>query len=68
MAAFLSLLLLFAGLTAKPEVVASARELPDAPMTIPEQTASQNTAPAGPGTQTSPAANPSPAMTPEEQR
>src|SRR6202044_243192 len=35
---------------------------------IPGQTASQNTAPAGPGTQTSPAANPSPTMTPEEQR
>jgi hypothetical protein len=66
--AFLSLLLLFAGLTAKSELVASATELPDAPMATPGQTASQDTAPAGPATQTSPAANPSPTMTPEEQR
>jgi hypothetical protein len=66
--AFLGLLLLFAGLTAKSELVASARELPDAPIAIPGQTASQSTAPAGPGTQTSPAANPPPTMTPEEQR
>jgi hypothetical protein len=66
--ACLSLLLLFAGLTAKSELVESAAELPDAPMAIPGQTASENTAPAGPGTQTSPAANPSPTMTPEEQR
>jgi hypothetical protein len=66
--AFLGVLLLFAGLTAKSELVASATELPDAPMATPGQTASQDTAPAGPATQTSPAANPSPTMTPEEQR
>jgi hypothetical protein len=57
--AFLSLLLLFAGSTAKSEPVASATELPDAPMMVSGQTASQDTAPA---------ANPSPTMTPEEQR
>jgi hypothetical protein len=66
--AFLSLLLLFAGSTAKSEPVGSVTELPDAPMAVPGQTAAQNTAPSDPGTQTSPAPEPSPPMTPEEQR
>jgi hypothetical protein len=70
-AASLSLLLLFAGSTAKAQSFESAPQLSDAPTAVAEQTTSQNApaaAAAGQGTQTSPAANPAPPMTPEEQR